>query len=89
MGIDVTAPAPRAFSESDTRTIEMSPSGYLEQILDRELKLTLHGIELGSERDDSMRQLTDTAATLYDGRILRELIMRTTALVKMSMPISW
>ncbi|WLH26045.1 ATP-binding protein [Pseudomonas sp. FP215] len=74
MSIDITAPAPRVFSESDTRTIEMSPSGYLEQILDRELKLTLHGIELGSERDDSMRQLTDTAATLYDGRILRELI---------------
>ncbi|MHC8394082.1 ATP-binding protein [Pseudomonas sp. LB3P93] len=74
MSIDVTAPASGAFSESDTRTIEISPSGYLEQILDRELKLTLHGIELGSERDDSMRQLTDTAATLYDGRILRELI---------------
>lgn len=43
-------------------------------ILDRELKLTLTGVELGSQRDKSMRELTRTAATLYEGRILRELI---------------
>jgi hypothetical protein len=48
--------------------------GYIADILDRELLLTLRGVELGSKRDDSMKQLTDTAATLYDGRILRELI---------------
>ncbi|KAE8760822.1 hypothetical protein FSO04_06240 [Paraburkholderia madseniana] len=53
---------------------EPEPIAYLEHILDRELQLTLRGVELGSERDDSMRQLTETTATLYDGRILRELI---------------
>jgi hypothetical protein len=48
--------------------------GYIERILDRELRLTLAGVELGSARDDAMRELTNTAASLYDGRILRELI---------------
>lgn len=47
---------------------------YVLSILDRELKLTLAGVELGSQRDKSMRELTRTAATLYEGRILRELI---------------
>ena len=47
---------------------------FVLSILDRELKLTLAGVELGSERDKSMRELTRTAATLYEGRILRELI---------------
>jgi hypothetical protein len=47
---------------------------YIDDILDRELELTLKGVELGSSRDDSMRELTNTAATLYDRRILRELI---------------
>jgi hypothetical protein len=47
---------------------------YIERILDRELRLTLAGIKLGSARDDAMRELTNTAASLYDGRILRELI---------------
>lgn len=52
----------------------LGPLEYLDHILERELTLTLKGVELGSERDDSMRDLTETAATLYDGRILRELI---------------
>lgn len=52
----------------------MQPLDYLDHILERELTLTLKGVELGSERDDSLRDLTETAATLYDGRILRELI---------------
>ena len=52
----------------------LQPLDYLDHILERELRLTLKGVELGSERDDSMRELTDTAATLYDGRIIRELI---------------
>lgn len=47
---------------------------YILNILDRELLLTLRGVELGSQRDKSMRELTRTAATLYEGRILRELI---------------
>jgi hypothetical protein len=55
-------------------TAALEPLEYLEHILVRELTLTLKGVELGSERDDSMRDLTETAATLYDGRILRELI---------------
>ncbi|RWP51051.1 ATP-binding protein [Mesorhizobium sp.] len=52
----------------------LEPLEYIDHILERELKLTLTGVELGSERDDSMRELTETAATLYDGRIIRELI---------------
>jgi hypothetical protein len=55
-------------------TAGLGPLEYLDHILERELTLTLKGVELGSERDDSMRDLTETAATLYDGRILRELI---------------
>jgi sensor histidine kinase regulating citrate/malate metabolism len=50
------------------------PDAYILSILDRELKLTLAGVELGSQRDRSMRALTRTVATLYEGRILRELI---------------
>ncbi|MEE7450194.1 hypothetical protein MRF4_21620 [Methylobacterium radiotolerans] len=55
-------------------TAGLGPLEYIDHILERELTLTLKGVELGSERDDSMRDLTETAATLYDGRILRELI---------------
>lgn len=55
-------------------TAEEDHHAYIESILDRELRLTLVGVELGSARDDAMRELTNTAASLYDGRILRELI---------------
>jgi hypothetical protein len=34
---------------------ELDPDAYVRQILDRELRLTLAGVELGSERDKSMR----------------------------------
>ncbi|CAD5271512.1 conserved hypothetical protein [Bosea sp. 62] len=54
--------------------VELDHHAYIERILDRELRLTLVGVELGSARDDAMRELTNTAASLYDGRILRELI---------------
>lgn len=54
--------------------LELEPLDYIDHILERELTLTLRGVELGSERDDSMRELTQTAASLYDGRIIRELI---------------
>jgi len=58
MNTSVEMPTETVLSESDSDRFEMSPSSYLDQILDREVRLTLHGIELGSERDDSMRQLT-------------------------------
>ncbi len=51
-----------------------TPDAYVLSILDRELRLTLAGVELGSQRDRSMRALTRTVATLYEGRILRELV---------------
>jgi hypothetical protein len=54
--------------------LDLEPLDYIDHILERELTLTLRGVELGSERDDSMRELTETAASLYDGRIIRELI---------------
>lgn len=54
--------------------MKLDHHGYIDSILDRELRLTLAGVELGSARDDAMRELTNTAASLYDGRILRELI---------------
>jgi hypothetical protein len=54
--------------------VGLAPLEYIDHIFERELKLTLRGVELGSERDDSMRELTETAASLYDGRIIRELI---------------
>jgi hypothetical protein len=52
----------------------LEPLEYLDHIFERELKLTLRGVELGSERDDSMRELVETTASLYDGRVIRELI---------------
>jgi len=58
----------------DRRPGSESPDSYIRSILDRELRLTLAGVELGSQRDQSMRALTRTVATLYEGRILRELI---------------
>jgi hypothetical protein len=48
--------------------------GYLLKILERELGLTLHGVRIGSSRDDSMRELTEVAASLYEERVLTELI---------------
>lgn len=56
------------------RVGEEPADAYIQSILDRELRLTLAGVELGSQRDRSMRALTRTVATLYEGRILRELI---------------
>jgi hypothetical protein len=47
---------------------------YIRSILDRELGLTLHGVRVGSSRDDSMRELTEVAASLYDERVITELI---------------
>src|SRR5262245_625618 len=47
---------------------------YIRSILDRELGLTLHGVRVGSLRDDSMRELTEVAASLYEERVLTELI---------------
>lgn len=47
---------------------------YVQAIFDRELGLTLRGAEVGSSRDDAMRELTNTTATLYADRVLRELI---------------
>ena len=70
--IDMAAEG-RLTSRPDTGAA-LEPLDYLDHILERELKLTLMGVALGSERDDSMRELTETAATLYDGRIIRELI---------------
>ena len=68
-------PAAHARHVSRVDLIEdLEPLEYLNHILERELMLTLRGVELGSERDDSMRELTETTATLYDGRIIRELI---------------
>jgi len=47
---------------------------YIQEILDRELGLTLHGVKVGSNRDAAMRELTKTAANLYASRVIRELI---------------
>lgn len=49
-------------------------AAYVQGIFDRELGLTLRGVEVGSSRDDAMRELTNTTATLYADRVLRELI---------------
>ena len=73
-GFHVADPSPeQRAAVRDDRAVE-TPAAYIYGILDRELKLTLAGVELGSERDRSMRELTRTAATLYEGRIHRELI---------------
>ena len=47
---------------------------YIRSILERELRLTLYGVQVGSSRDDSMRELTEVAASLYEERVLIELI---------------
>jgi hypothetical protein len=47
---------------------------HIRSILERELGLTLHGVRAGSSRDDSVRDLTEVAASLYEERVLTELI---------------
>jgi len=66
VGGAVPKSAPRVTTETAAR--------YVREIFDRELGLTLHGVEVGSSRDDAMRELTNTTATLYADRVLRELI---------------
>jgi hypothetical protein len=72
--LDLEQPANSAAAERFDLGAGLEPLEYIDHIFERELKLTLRGVELGSERDDSMRELTETAASLYDGRIIRELI---------------
>lgn len=50
MNTSVEMPMETVLSESDSDRFEMLPTSYLDQILDREHRLTLHGIELGPER---------------------------------------
>lgn len=67
----------RAAAASDDIALPITTetaASYIQGIFDRELGLTLHGVEVGSSRDDAMRELTNTTATLYADRVLRELI---------------
>jgi hypothetical protein len=49
-------------------------SEYLRYIFDREMRATVHNVEIGSPRDEAMRNLTDEAANLYADRVVRELL---------------
>ncbi len=47
---------------------------YVRVIFDREMGVTLHNAQVGSPRDDAMRELTKATTNLYAKRVLRELI---------------
>lgn len=51
-----------------------SASAYVKSIFNREMGVTLHNAQVGSPRDDAMRELTKTTTNLYARRVLRELI---------------
>jgi len=56
-------------SRSRTRSAE-----YVRSIFEREMGVTLHNAQVGSPRDEAMRELTKTTTNLYAKRVLRELI---------------
>ncbi|RVA44273.1 ATP-binding protein, partial [Mesorhizobium sp. M7A.F.Ca.US.001.01.1.1] len=49
-------------------------AAYVRSIFDREMGVTLHNAQVGSPRDDAMRELTKATTNLYARRVLRELI---------------
>ncbi len=49
-------------------------AAYVRAIFDREMGVTLHNTQVGSPRDDAMRELTKATTNLYAKRVLRELI---------------
>lgn len=71
---DVIAVSDGIAAEPAALVTTESAARYVKAIFDRELGLTLYGVEVGSSRDDAMRELTNTTATLYSDRVLRELI---------------
>jgi hypothetical protein len=51
-----------------------SAADFILSIFNREMGVTLHNAKAGSKRDEAMCGLTEEAASLYAGRVLRELI---------------
>ena len=58
-------------ARDDTR---VRSAAYVRAIFDREMGVTLHNAQVGSPRDDAMRELTKATTNLYAKRVLRELI---------------